>query len=290
MSQSGFELSFERLPERFLEAVAHPGTSQPVPARPAATVVLLRQAQSNIEVLLLGRGHEASFVPGAYVFPGGRLDPEDRDPDLAALVGGITPSRAADRLGLAEEAEAIAYYVAALREAFEETGILVGHLPDGTPPRAAAADPEIEALRQDLVEDRRSFADVLHALECRLDGAGVEYIAHWITPETEPRRYDTRFFVARVDEDTRSVVHRHEMKDALWLTPAEALERNLEGTLPMVFPTIRTLEQLAAFDRVGDALAALARHAVPTLRPQLRVTRTGVAITLPDSADTRSEP
>ncbi len=290
MSQGGFELSFDRLPERFLEAVAHPASSESVPARAAATVVLLRQSGDDIEVLLLGRGHQASFVPGAYVFPGGRLDPEDRDPDLTALVDGITPRGASARLGLADGAEAIAYYVAALREAFEETGILVARFSDGTSPSSAAADPEIEALRRDLVEDRLGFVEVLAALECRLDASGVEYIAHWITPESEPRRYDTRFFVARVDEDTRSVVHRHEMSDALWLRPSEALDRNREGRLPMVFPTIRTLEQLATFDRVEDALADLALHPVPTLRPQLHVTRTGIAITLPDPEDSRSEP
>jgi 8-oxo-dGTP pyrophosphatase MutT (NUDIX family) len=288
VTESRFELPFERLPRGFVEAVAHP-TSASVAARPAATVVLLRDADHALEVLLLRRSHDARFVPGAYVFPGGRLDDEDRDPALAERTDGLTPRQASRRLGVEDEAEAMAYYVAAVREAFEETGILVGRLADGGPSPTAAVDAATESLRKELLDGRRSFAGVLDALGCRLDGSGVEYIDHWITPESEPHRYDTRFFVARVAEDARSSVHRREMTEALWLTPFAALERNRRGELPMVFPTIRTLERLAAFEHVTDALGELARHEVPTIRPRLHLTRTGVAITLADPADTRSE-
>ncbi len=289
MTEPEFEIPFERLPERFLETISH-GTGVPVRARPAATVVLLRESAGGIEVLLLRRSRDAQFVPGAYVFPGGRVDAGDRSPALAERVHGLTPLQAASRLGLDEPAEAMAYYLAALREAFEETGILVGHLRGGAPPPTAADDERVEALRQDLLEDRAEFGAVLEALDCRLDGTALEYVAHWVTPETEPRRYDTRFFVARVADGARSAPHRGEVTDALWLTPAEALERHARGDLPMVFPTIKSLEQLAAFTDVETMLAELGRREVPTFRPRLVVTRTGVAITLSAPPDARSEP
>ncbi len=290
MTGSDFEIPFHRLPERFAESVSHP-PSTPVTARPAATVVLLRQAPRGFDVLLLRRSGEAGFVPGAYVFPGGRVDPEDRDAALAGRLDGVTPEHAARRLGMSEDAPgAVAHYVAALREAFEETGILVARDAQGDPPPAAAEDGRVDALRRDLLEGRRGLAEVLDTLECRLDGTGVAYMAHWITPESEPRRYDTRFFVARVPAGVRTKVDSREMTDSVWLAPSEALRRSRRGTLPMVFPTIRTLERLAAFDTVERALSELRRLDVPTHRPELVVTPTGVAIRMPGGADPRRNP
>ena len=172
----------------------------------------------------------------------------------------------------------MAYYLAALREAFEETGILVGHGVDGAPPVTAAEDEAVDALRDELMDDRLSFAAVLDRMGCRLDGGAMEYLAHWITPEPEPRRYDTRFFAARVRHDAPALVDPREMTDAVWLTPARALRRQEAGSLPMVFPTIKTLEQLSPYRRAEEALAALRGSRVPTIMPRLVVTPTGVGM------------
>ena len=158
----------------------------PVEPQAAATIVLLRDGEAGMEVLLLRRSRSAGFVPGAYVFPGGGIDAADAADETLAFLDGLTWDEAAQRLGLFDaDPPAIAYYMAALREAFEETGILVGRNAHGVEPATATEDEQVDATRDDLMEDRISFAQVLEQLDCRIDGASVAYIAHWITPEAE---------------------------------------------------------------------------------------------------------
>lgn len=273
-----FVIPFDRLPDRFAESVRHP-PQVPARARPAATIVLMRDGEDGMEVLLLRRNRSAGFVPGAYVFPGGRVDASDAGRDVVARLHGLDADAAAARLELpGGDPPALAYYLAALREAFEETGIVVGRLSDGGVPATAAESPDVDAVRDDLMEDRVTFAQALERLDCHLDGAAVAYLAHWITPEAEPRRYDTRFFAAGVHGEARAIVDPREMTDAVWVTPRVALARNREGSLPMVFPTIRTLEQLRGSASVEDALGDLRNRAVPTILPRLVLTPTGVGM------------
>lgn len=294
MSDADFEIPFERLPERFAETVGDP-PAVPATPRPAATIVLLRDGlrdgSGGMQVLLMRRNRSAGFVPGAYVFPGGRVDGSDATPDVVARTDGLTPESAAARLGLPHESEpheseppALAYYLAALREAFEETGILVGTRPDGTPAPTAAESPAVDEIRDALMLDRISFAEALSRLDCRIAGEAVEYIAHWVTPEAEPRRYDTRFFAAQVPAGATAIIDRREMTDALWLTPPDALGRCERGEVPMVFPTIRTLQELAAFDTPHAALRSYADAPVRTIMPRLVVTPTGVGLRIDEAA------
>ena len=278
MTDSGFLIPFENLPERFMKSLKHP-SQPPVPAKPAATIALLRDSPSQMEVLLLKRDRNASFVPGAYVFPGGRVDPADWTKQTLASVDRLTTETAATRLGLVGTSPpAIAYYIAALREAFEETGILVGVGPNAQAPPTAAENVEVEVLRNGLMEGSVSFNETLENLSCRINGSSIEYLAHWITPEREPRRFDTRFFAARVQTDAEPIFDPREMTEALWLSPKEALSRNQGGTLPMIFPTIDTLQQLADYTTVGDALRGIGNASIPTLMPKLVVTEKGVRL------------
>ena len=278
MTDSGFLIPFENLPERFMKSLKHP-SHPPVPAKPAATIALLRDSPSRMEVLLLKRDRNASFVPGAYVFPGGRVDPADWTKQTLASVDGLTTETAATRLGLVGTSPpAIAYYIAALREAFEETGILVGVGPNAQAPPTAAASVEVEVLRNGLMEGSVSFNEALKHLSCRIDGSSIEYLAHWITPEREPRRFDTRFFAARVQTDAEPIFDPREMTEARWLSPKEALARNQGGTLPMIFPTIDTLQRLADYITVGDALRGIGDTSIPTLMPKLVLTEKGVRL------------
>lgn len=280
MTRPDFIIPFHRLPERFAERVSHP-PAVPATPRPAATIILMRDRDDGLEVLLLRRVRTAGFVPGAYVFPGGRVDAEDAGAAVLEHIDGLTSDEAEQRLELvAGRPPAMAYYLAALREAFEETGILVGHTGAGAAPATAAEDATVDGVRKDLMDDHVSFAEALERMACRLDGGAVAYVGHWITPEVESRRYDTRFFAAEVRSGARAVVDPREMTDAVWLTPAAALDRQEQGTLPMVFPTIRTLEQLTPHRRAGDALAALGGSPVPTLMPRLVVTPTGIGMEL----------
>lgn len=280
MSEPESVIPFDRLPPRFAESIAHPPQTPATP-RPAATIVLMRDGADGLEVLLLRRNRSAGFVPGAYVFPGGRVDAADAAPEVMSRLDGLTAADAERRLHLeGADPSAVAYYLAAVREAFEETGILVAHRADGSPPVTAAADPAVDALRDDLMESRVAFWTVLERMECRVAGAALAYMAHWITPVVEPRRYDTRFFAARVPAGTEPVVDPREMTDAVWLTPAAAIARNREGTLPMIFPTLKTLQRMAAYPDPGAALAGLGRREVPTVLPRLVTTPTGVGMQL----------
>ena len=280
MTDPDHVIPFEALPERFAESIEDPPAVPAVP-RPAATIVLLRDASAGMEILLMRRNRSAGFVPGAYVFPGGRVDRADAAGEAVERLEGLTALEAEERLALpSADPPAIAYYLAALREAFEETGIVVGHRGDGSSPRTAAEDDDVDHVRRALMDDEITFAEALTRLGCRITGPDVEYLAHWITPEPEPRRYDTRFFAAQVREGATPIVDPREMTDAVWLTPRDALLGVDRGTLPMVFPTIKTIEQLLPFSEVDAALEAIRSEPVRTIMPTLVITPTGVGMRL----------
>ena len=305
-SQSDYQIPAERLPEGFLETLTR-SPDVPAVAWPAATVVLVREGVGGPEVLLLRRNRATGFVPGAWVFPGGRVDAADGEDALADCWDGLTREGAAGRLGLAPDAQppAIAYYGAAVREAVEETGLLPGVVMRGGAGAVVVTGAEgggggvggavtagaeggggavggaVGRAREALLGGGVPFAQVLKALDGRLDGASVEYIAHWVTPLVEPRRYDTRFFAARVPAGASAVYDEREMTGAVWLTPRAALERHRRGRLPMIFPTIRTLEDLCDFATVEDLLAHYRGRAIPRVQPEIVRTATGVSLRVP---------
>jgi 8-oxo-dGTP pyrophosphatase MutT (NUDIX family) len=262
-----YEIPWERLPPTFARGLEADPDNPPEP-QPSSTIVLLRDGRHGPEALLMKRRREAGFVPGAYVFPGGRVDGRDADEALAGLCDGP-----------GEAEPALFYWIAAVREAFEETGLLLAAA-RGEPVPPAATDPAVEALREDLLEDRLGLAEVLARLGARIDLSGVAYMARWITPVVEPRRYETRFFVAAVPADAPALADPREMVEAVWLTPRSALERFGDGTLPMVFPTVRTLEELLGFESAADAVAWARDLPVPDRLPRLVKTDTGVTLRL----------
>jgi len=222
----------------------------------------MRDAASGLEVLLLRRTEGAGFAPGAYVFPGGRVDAGDASAEMLALVERLTVDAAAERLGLPRgDPPAIAYYVAAIREAFEETGILVGA-------ERPASGALMQQVRADLLEDRTTFAAALGRLDRRIAGDALEYLAHWITPERAPRRYDTRFFAARVPDGVEPEIDEREMTGAVWVTPSDALRGAAGRKLRMILPTVKTLEQLAAFRDTRAVLSSLPDLTVPRNLPE----------------------
>jgi len=213
----------------------------------------------ELEVLMVRRNLSSVFVGGVYIFPGGALDPADDDPAAARLCRGRDESTASTLLGL--ESGGLAYWVAALRECFEEAGVLVADGPDGQP--LSFADPSVEArfvgLRHQLNAGERTFLEICQAEGLQLATDRVHYFAHWITPEGAARRYDTRFFVAEAPAGQTPVHDDHELIESLWLRPADALERHRSGRLDLILPTISTLATLARFERCADLLAAVVR-------------------------------
>jgi glyoxylase-like metal-dependent hydrolase (beta-lactamase superfamily II)/8-oxo-dGTP pyrophosphatase MutT (NUDIX family) len=207
-----------------------------VKARPAATLALLRDAAGGPEVLMMQRTPSAAFLGGAYVFPGGSLDTADTDPRLVARVRDL-PS----------EHPPIAYWIAAIRECFEEAGILLACDNDGAP---------IDAQRAArLAEDRsRPFIELLESEDLYIPAGELAYIGHWVTAPNRPRRFDTRFFVAVAPPGQEGRHDAGEMVDTLWITPGRALERGARREIELVYATETTLAELKPFATAAEAL------------------------------------
>lgn len=209
----------------------------PAPLRPAATVLLLRDSAQGIEVLMTRRSMTASFAPGAYVFPGGGIDAAD----VAAHTQSTRRATQSD-LHLTQA-------IAAIRESFEELGVLLARHADGS--HATTAD--IAAL------DRKApFAAQCKERGLTLAGAEVFVLAHWVTDRDLPRRFDVPFLVARMPEGQNPVADEAEQFEPVWVRPADALSRHAEGGFFIIFPTIRTLEKLQHYADVDSVLAACA--------------------------------
>lgn len=258
------------LPEGFIDTISAV-PERVAPARPAATAVLMRDGEHGLEVLLLRRSRTSGFVPGAYVFPGGRVDEADGDPRVFERVPDLPAEPPAE------------YWAAALREVFEETGVLLARDTSGGFVPDAVSDPDLEAMRIGLLEDRSTLRDVLAARGLTPAADRMVYAAHWITPVVEPRRFDTRFFLAALPTGHSTTFEPREMSDAVWMHPGAALERFAAGSLPMVFPTVRTLESIAGFESVAAAFAAFRGRGIRALLPRLVRTPEGVGLVLDES-------
>jgi glyoxylase-like metal-dependent hydrolase (beta-lactamase superfamily II)/8-oxo-dGTP pyrophosphatase MutT (NUDIX family) len=237
---------------------------------------MLRDAASGVEVFLQRRAAGAAFLGGAHVFPGGALDSGDSDPRVLARTLGLTASAADARLGL--PGGALAYWVAALRECFEEAGILFAVGADGrTLARERLA--QAAAQREALNRGERTFGEVLAAHELMLPVGELVYYDHWITPALRPRRFDTRFFVARAPDGQTGSHDDAEAVESLWIRPQEALARAERKTIDVAFATRTMLSELAGFDTVDAALAhARAKGPIETNRPVIAQGRDGPRI------------
>jgi 8-oxo-dGTP pyrophosphatase MutT (NUDIX family) len=225
--------------------------------RPAATVVLLRDGRDGLEAYLQRRPMGMGFAGGLWVFPGGRVDEADRDPAVEATWAGPSPAEWAGRLGM-DLTEARGHVVAACRETLEEAGLLLA-----TPVPGVAA---LAAARRELLAGSVGLAELLARLGVRLDTGRLRPWGWWVTPEAEPRRYDTRFFLAGLPADAAVTAHLAEAERERWLPPAEAAA---DQELPMLPPTRYTLRDLAGFGSVAEALAAAAGRRVERILPVL---------------------
>jgi 8-oxo-dGTP pyrophosphatase MutT (NUDIX family) len=258
-------------------------TTEPeTPARDAATVMLVRDGSDGMEVFMVRRTLNADFVGGAYVFPGGSVDPGDRDPDVERWADGRTDRDASDRLDVG--GGGLAFWVAAVRECFEESGILLAGHTDGTP--IGFDDPEVAARfaehRRALVAGERRLVEVCERESLRLALGGIHYFSHWITPLGSRRRFDTRFFVAAAPTGQEPLHDPDELIDQAWIRPGDALDGHRRGTFDLILPTIRNLQAIARFDRAADLLAAAgAERDIPAVLPRVVRDGGGLRILLP---------
>ena len=257
-------------------------THPPLVPRPAATLILAREALQGMEVFLLRRSQNAVFGGGAYVFPGGAIDASDHDETWATHCAGIVDAAASRVLKL--ERGGLAYWVAAIRECFEEAGLLLAY--DGTGDMVALDDPdttrEFSVLRAQLIAGTLTFAALCRDRGLRLALDHLAYFSHWITQQGRPRRFDTRFFVAVAPGAQTASHDRAETVEGIWLRPGEALERYRLGNLNLMFPTMKTLEALARFaDTAAVMDHARTPRALPPMTPRTATGRDGVRLLVP---------
>lgn len=260
--------------------------------RDAATVVLLREAASpggkgggEPEVLMLLRSSASSFVGGVYVFPGGAVDPSDAEAAILGRCVGLDDRAASAALSI--DSGGLALFVAALRECFEESGLLLAR----SRKSARAGSPDLGELsararlaerRGALNEGRLSFSDFLEEEDLELLVGDLVYFSRWVTPEGAPRRYDTRFFVAEAPHGQEATPDNAETIDSRWVIPSEALAQHRAGSFNLVFPTIKTLEALSGSRSVEEILLAARNTAeIATVAPRVVHTPEGDRLVLP---------
>jgi 8-oxo-dGTP pyrophosphatase MutT (NUDIX family) len=239
--------------------------AMPVTPSPAATLVLLRDRDA-VEVLLIQRHRGSRFAAGDFVFAGGKVEADDNPPDAIEWCRGLTMAEAARRLSLEDSQAALRYWIGAIREAFEEVGVLLAYGPDGRLVDAGA--PRYGEYRRACQDDNRVFWAMIRSERLALATDRIVYFAHWITPEEAPLRFDTRFFAAEMPPAQEASADEKEIVAVRWLTPRGALEARAQGEISLRRPTMANLELLVGA-RASEVIARLGRRDVPTIRPRI---------------------
>lgn len=255
----------------------------PAVPKDASTVLFVRDGSDGLEVYLVRRVKGMPFAGGMTAYPGGSVDPRDKDTSFGWI--GPQPDVWARDFSCDHET-ARALVAAAVRETFEEAGVLLATEPDGDLVDVSSDEWETERLA--LIDHSKSFADVLAERGLSLRADLLRSWAHWITPEPEPRRFDTRFFLASLPE---GIVPRNvggEADHVEWVKPATAVEEAHAGSRPMLPPTIQTLEDLARFGSAKEAMEGAPPRPITPIRPKV-LTEDGVTyVLLPDGTRTRT--
>lgn len=251
-------------------------TSPAIPSL-AATLVLLRdRAPGAVETLLIQRHARSKFAAGDYVFAGGRVEPDDIPEDVERFCVGLRAEDASARLGGGlPPRQALGHWVGAIREAFEEVGVLLAYGRDGQFVRFTTTNREqFQGYRTRCQASSQAFFAMLRAEGLLLATDRLAYFAHWVTPEESPIRFDTRFFAAAMPAGQEPAADGREIVALRWLTPAEALEALRRKEISLRFPTIKNLEIIGAGSMEGGRQAAevvgsLRGREVPTIRPRV---------------------
>lgn len=257
--------------------MTHPDPDS-VPVRDAATVVVVRQGDAGIQVCMLQRNLNSDFVGGAYVFPGGAVDPGDDDPLYRDLLVD------ADSIGSGPGGDDLRFRVAVARESFEEAGILFARGATGS--TVALSDPSLASRfrqhRLDVDSGRRQLFEICVEEQLSLELSSMSYLSRWVTPRGAHRRYDTRFFVAEAPEGQEALHDDKEVIDTIWISPEDALEDSRSGRRTMIFPTVRTMVLLSQFDEVPQLFEYMATiDEVPTIEPVMTVIEDRLELELP---------
>ena len=260
-----------------------------VPVKPAATVLLVRDGDDGLEVFMLRRTFTAAFASGMFVFPGGKVDEVDASTEIGDICEGLSDEQASSLLGI--PSGGLAYWVASIRECFEEAGVLLAHHSDtGDVVRfddPATAD-RFEKERENIHDGSLALLDLCRRENLHLSTHNIHYVSHWITPKGERRRFDTRFFVARAPEAQEPLHDDGETIESMWINPHEAIRRHREGDLMLMPPTLANIEFIAAHETADDVITAAAKVGTPTtILPKLKVDKDGrvTGIAMPGDPD-----
>lgn len=235
-------------------------TKPPAEARAAATILLVRNAASGLEVFMVERHHQIDFATGALVFPGGKVDPGDAAPGLAAQCDGVD--------GLDDVARALR--VAAIRETFEEAGVLLARPRGETALVGGNRLREIDAAHRDAFNrGERTMSELVASEGLTLALDALVPFAHWITPQFMPKRFDTHFFLVPAPPDQVAVHDGGESVDSVWITPDAAVAAAEAGERAVIFPTLMNVKKLGRSATVASALDRARQGPIITVLPRI---------------------
>ena len=257
--------------------------------RQAATVLLLRESDGELEVLMMRRAAAVAFMGGLWVFPGGRLEAVDHSPEALARIPGNALDACGGRLQSLEGERlppvlALGLHVAACRETFEEAGVLLARDASGRPCDPGRVE-RLQSLRSAITAEPAAFVRMLEEEDLFLDIGPLVYWSHWITPSLEPKRFDTRFFVVPLPAGQAVQADLSELTEHAWINPATAAEALERGDIKVPPPTLLTLEDLrdsyAEHGSLHAMLAAERRRATPAVMPRIEVLEGEYRVVMP---------
>ena len=266
---------------------ADKGPEEPAPA---STIVLMRDKEDDLEIFFVKRHGKARFMANRFVFPGGRMDEEDKDASIALHCRGYVPHELAEKMGTDEE-EAVGLHVAGFRELFEEAGALLATESNGDPIDFTAPDEldRYDTYRVTLQEEEVSFNQIIEWEDLTLRMDQLLYFAHWITPPVEKHRYDTRFFLAKAPAHQTLVHDEVETTDSCWMTPKEAVDGYAAGDLQLAPPTLHILLNMAAHKTADEVFAHYTDREVPAIEPQPNLEGGTIALILPGDPEYKGD-
>lgn len=238
---------------------------------PAATILLLRDGAQGLEVFMVVRHHQIDFASGALVFPGGKADRQDSDDRVISRLG-TYPNASTEQSMLR---------AAAIREAFEESGILLARRRAGS---ALVANGDLDRWRAGLNGHTLTLGDMLAEGDLELACDDLAHFSHWITPEFMPKRFDTHFYLARVPVDQVAGHDGHENVDSVWITPRQVIEDANEKRRTVIFPTLSNVVRLAQYGSVAEAFSAAQTSTIVPIRPWMEDRADGKYVCIPTDA------
>ena len=263
---------------------------KPVEPKNASTVILLREAEkaaeSSFEILMVRRHAKSRFCSEFHVFPGGILDAADSSTEIESLCAGLACKTAGLLMPDLPAREALGSWAAAIRETFEEVGLLLAV--DSAGSLVSFGLPEDRArfrrYRADLIKGRLSLRAMLEAEGLRLATNRLFYFSHWITPEALPLRYNVRFFVARAPQCQEALHDGYELTDHVWVTPQGGLRQYHQGKMALVLPTIHTLIELSSFKTIDQVIESTKGKTIPPILTRMEYRGDDYVEILPDGS------